>query len=174
MHILDIAENSIRAGAKHIVIRLEIDSVNDFLKIVIEDDGEGMTEEQLKRATDPFFTNRPDGKVGLGLPMLDEASKAAAGRLSIDSSVGAGTTVTAMFQLSHIDRKPVGSMSETMVTLIAGHPGVDFKYLYRFDSQTCTVNTEEIKHSLGGVAINSADVLNFIRNYIRENTTGFS
>ncbi len=141
LHILDIAENAIRAGAKKIMIELLEDQGNDRLTLSIKDDGKGMDKEAVNRALDPFFTTKDGKDVGLGLALLSQAAQQAGGELKIDSEEGKGTKVTAAFQLSHPDMKPIGDVLETMAALVAGNLSTQFvldykkgDYSYHFDS----------------------------------------
>ena len=68
LHILDIAENGITAGANCIQIWIEEARSADHLKIVIRDNGRGLPPEKLDKITDPFVTTRTTRRVGLGLP----------------------------------------------------------------------------------------------------------
>ena len=145
LHILDIIENSIDAGATKIEIRILEDLKLDLLKIEIIDDGKGMDEGMLKKALDPFFTTKTVRKVGLGLSLFREAARMANGGLVIRSGVDSGTKVSASFQHSHIDRKPLGDMSKTMMTLIIGHPEIRIKYLRQKDDVKYTFDTEELE-----------------------------
>ena len=142
LHILDIAENSISASAKRVEIRIDEDEAKDLLTIEIKDDGKGMDEETLHKALDPFFTTRTTRRVGLGLSLLAQAAREADGNLVLDSRNGQGTTVKATFGFSHLDRKPMGDIDETIRTLVVGNPGIDFVYehkkkdsIYRFDTR---------------------------------------
>jgi signal transduction histidine kinase len=142
LHILDIAENSISGSAKRIEIRIEEDPGSDMLTIEIKDDGKGMDEQTLQKAIDPFFTTRTTRRVGLGLPLLAQAARQTDGKIELDSKPGHGTTVKATFSLSHLDRQPMGDIQETIRTLVAGHPEIDFLYehktndsIYRFDTR---------------------------------------
>jgi signal transduction histidine kinase len=139
LHILDIAENSISASAKKIEIKIDEDLSEDLLTVAIKDDGKGMSEQALQKALDPFFTTRKTRKVGLGLSLLAQAARQSDGRIELSSTPGQGTSVKATFCLSHPDRKPMGDIQETLQTLIAGHPEIDFSYehkkngsIYRF------------------------------------------
>ncbi|MEW6511735.1 MAG: ATP-binding protein [Bacteroidota bacterium] len=131
LHILDIVENSIRAKARNIGIRVVQDTEQDTLMIEITDDGEGMDQETAKRSSDPFFTTKGVKKVGLGLPFLAQSAEEAEGTLNVESSPGKGTTVRAVFKLGHIDRRPLGNLHETVRCLRATHPevNIDFEYL---------------------------------------------
>jgi anti-sigma regulatory factor (Ser/Thr protein kinase) len=163
LHILDIAENSIRAKAKRIEIRVIEDLENDLLSIEIKDDGCGMDRERLKKALDPFFTTK-DKKWGLGLSLLAQATQEAEGEFNIDSAVGKGTKVSATFKHSHIDRKPFGNMAETLIVLIYGNPDVDFFYLYKKGSLTYSFDTSKIKAEFGG---NSFKMLKAIKEDLK-------
>jgi signal transduction histidine kinase len=128
LHILDIVENALRAGAKNVVIRLAQSKEEDRLVLEVTDDGEGMNDEAKKRSLDPFFTTKEGKRVGLGLPFLAQAAEEAGGRLEVQSAPGEGTRVIATFGLSHIDRKPLGNINETLQCLKATHPEVCFRF----------------------------------------------
>ncbi len=135
LHILDIVENSIAASANRIEILIVEDTHRDLLSLEIRDNGSGMDEEARKKALDPFFTTRTTRRVGLGLPLLAQAARESGGNLEIDSQPGRGTTVRAVFQLSHPDRKPLGDIAETLRTLLAGRPDLDLQFQYQRDSK---------------------------------------
>jgi anti-sigma regulatory factor (Ser/Thr protein kinase) len=170
LHILDIAENSINAGAKNIEINIIEDTKNNLLTLEIIDNGKGMDPETKNKVTDPFYTSRTTRKVGLGLPMLKDSAEAANGKIEIDSRPGSGTKVTANFQLSHIDRKPIGNIAETLVALIAGNPNTEISYIEKSDSNKFIFDSNEIKNRIKDGQINSPEVLIFIRNYINDNS----
>jgi len=128
LHILDIAENALRAGAENVTIRLVQSKRQDRLVLEVVDDGEGMSEEEARRSLDPFFTTKGGKKVGLGLPLLAQAAEQAAGNLEVESVLGKGTRVTATFGLSHIDRTPLGNLQETLQCLRATHPEVRIRF----------------------------------------------
>ena len=131
LHILDVVENAVRAGGKKIMIGLVEDKSNDRLTLSIEDDGKGMDKDMVKRALDPFFTTKTSKKVGLGLSLLSQAAQQAGGEFKIDSEAGRGTKVTAVFQLSHPDMKPMGDILETMAVLVSGNPSIQFVLDYK-------------------------------------------
>ena len=134
LHILDLVENSITAGAKRIEIYVREDTSKDLLTFKITDNGKGMSEEMLSKVLDPFVTTRTTRKVGLGLSLFAHAAKSCNGDLTVDSTVGEGTKLTATFQLSHIDLKPWGSMVNTLITLILGNPEIEFLYRHGKDN----------------------------------------
>ncbi len=157
LHILDLVENSIVAGAGNVEIKISEDLKEDLLKVEIIDDGRGMDESILKQALDPFFTTKTVRKVGLGLSLFREAARAANGDLSIQSEAGRGTELIATFQHSHIDRKPMGDMTKTMMTLIIGHPGIRFRYRHRKDDREYGLDTE--KFSVNGRDLSSINLV---------------
>jgi len=145
LHILDIVENSIRAKASRIEIKVIEDMKKDLLTIEIRDNGQGIEEGTVQKILDPFFTTKPTRKVGLGLPLLSQAARESGGDIEIESKVGRGTRVKATFGYSHIDRKPLGSMETTLTTLIAGNPEVDFVYEHKRDELEYRLDTREIR-----------------------------
>lgn len=145
LHILDIAENGITAGANRIQILINEARNEDLLTIVIEDNGQGMPAEKRLNPTDPFITTRTTRRVGLGLSLLAAAAERCGGKLEIESEAGRGTRVTATFRHNHIDRAPVGDMAATITTLIMGNPQVDFAYTHTIDSKDFVLDTRDLK-----------------------------
>ena len=166
LHILDIAENAVRAKARHVSISITEDRLNDRLTMEIRDDGVGMTKKVLKRVLNPFFTTKKVRRVGLGLPMLAQASEIAGGYFTIESAPGKGTVVTVAFQLSHMDRQPLGDIAGTLVTLITGNPVVHFVYRHHCNGRTYWLDTDEIKKEIEDVPIHHIEVLKWIRRYV--------
>ena len=97
LNVLDIAQNSISAGATLIEIEIREDTAGRLLTIRIADDGCGMTPEKLKSVADPFYTTRTTRKVGMGVPLFRMAAEMTGGGFEITSEPGKGTTVTALF-----------------------------------------------------------------------------
>ena len=169
MNILDIAQNSVRAGATLVNIEVAADSTSDILKIGVLDNGCGMTPEQISRVTDPFYTTRTTRKVGLGIPLLKMAAEMTGGTLSIQSEPGCGCTVWATFGLSHIDRMPLGDLSSTATALIGACPQIDFVFNFSADGTGFTADTREFKRIMGDIPLSSPQVLQFIGDYITDN-----
>lgn len=168
LNILDIAQNSITAGASLIAIRVTEDIAADRLLIAVQDDGKGMTAEQVARVMDPFYTTRTTRKVGMGIPLFRMAARQTGGDLSIDSTPGGGTTVTATFGLSHIDRMPLGDMTDTMVTLIRLNPQLDFVYVQSADDHSFQLDTRELRRVLDDVPLDTPDVMDWISDYLKQ------
>ncbi len=127
LHILDIAENAVAAGATRVLIAVNENSARDLFSLRVADNGRGMSREERRRALDPFFTTGRK-RTGLGLPLLAQTAGQCGGRLSLESVPGRGTRVTARFRLSHVDRPPLTKIPETVMTLVFGHPDVDIRY----------------------------------------------
>ncbi|MCK5192433.1 MAG: sensor histidine kinase [Desulfobulbaceae bacterium] len=128
LHVLDIAENSIRANAKNVEIMILEDKKNDLLTLTIEDDGDGMDDKTKAFAVNPFFSTKKGKKVGLGLAFLSHSAEEAGGAMEVESEPGKGTKITATFKLGHIDRKPFGNLNETIKCLKMTHPEINITF----------------------------------------------
>ena len=170
LNVLDVAENSTRAKASLVTITVHADFPEDRLTVIIEDDGCGMTPEQVEQVTDPFFTSRTTRKVGLGVPFFKMAAESTGGSFSIASRPGVGTKVTAVFVLSHIDRMPLGDISTTIHTLVVYHPETDFVYNYQYNDRSFTLDTREFRQVLGDIPFDTPDIISaYIMDYLTEN-----
>lgn len=167
-HILDIAENSVRAGAKLVEITIMEDDGENLLSIEIIDDGIGMTREEIERALDPFYTTKKVRRVGLGLPLLSDAAQRAGGTLQLESSKGHGTSLKVTFQLDHIDRQPLGDIASTLVILIAGNSRVDFLFKHTKNNRQFELDTRDIRKEINDIPINHPEILKYIRKVISE------
>lgn len=168
LHILDIINNSVKAGASLILVNITEDIAGDLLTIVIEDNGCGMDKEFLEKVLDPFKTSRNTRKVGLGLSLFKAAAEAAGGTLTISSEKGKGTKVSASFIHSHIDRQPIGDVASTYTTVISGNPAIDLVYTHKTNDAEFTADTREFKKVLDGVDITTPDIIMWINDYINE------
>ena len=127
LHILDIVENAVAAGATRVLITVNENAGRDCLSFRVTDNGRGMSREEKERALDPFFTTKRK-RTGLGLPLLAQTAEVCGGRVIIESVPRKGTRVAARFPFRHIDRPPLTKMTETMMMLVFGHPEVEFRY----------------------------------------------
>ena len=167
LHILDIAENGITAGADCIHILVEEARATDLLTFKITDNGQGMPAEKIKKLTDPFVTSRTTRRVGLGLSLLAAATDRCEGRLTVETEPGAGTEVEATFRYGHIDRAPVGNMAATITTLIMGNPQIDFVYTHIIDGEEFTLDTRELKAEMGNLSLTNPVVVHHLTASIR-------
>ena len=152
-----------------VTITVDADFTSDRLSIVIDDNGCGMTPQQVEQVTDPFFTSRTTRKVGLGVPFFKLAAESTGGSFTIRSEPGVGTTVTAVFVLSHIDRMPLGDINTTIHTLVIYHPETDFVYRYRYNDRSFTLDTREFRQVLGDIPFASPEISAYIMDYLSEN-----
>jgi len=169
LNILDVAQNSVTAGALLTEISISVDNAADTLEVVISDNGRGMSAEQSAQAADPFFTTRTTRKVGLGLPFLKMAAEMTGGSFGITSVPGSGTRIAAVFGLTHIDRMPMGDIAGTMTSLIGPNPDVDFILRYFVDGGGFELDTREMRIVLEGIPLREPEVLNYITGFINEN-----
>ncbi|UCH78008.1 MAG: ATP-binding protein [Candidatus Coatesbacteria bacterium] len=169
LHLLDIAMNSIRAGATAISLEIVEDREANLLTFAIRDNGCGMTEDQLSRLHDPFFTTRKTRRVGLGLPLLKQAAEQAGGGLTVTSAPGEGTTVEAQFGLDHIDRPPLGDVAATVWSLIVTNPRVEFEYRHARDDAAFEVKTAELKVKLATSSLGQPRLAKALKKYLADN-----
>lgn len=174
LHLLDIAENGVTAGASTITLTVEEDLPNDHLKMVVQDDGKGMDEQLLAQVTDPFVTSRTTRQVGLGIPFIKAAAEACRGHLHLTSAPGQGTCLEVEFQRSHIDRMPLGDLAGTWLILLISFPNIHWLFNYRARVQANTGMTEfsfddePIKRELGEVPLTEPEILAFIRKLLQD------
>jgi hypothetical protein len=169
LHILDIVQNSIYAGASMVEITVIENTVSDEFKVIISDNGNGMEREMLNKVTDPFFTSRKTRKVGLGIPLLKSRAEQAGGSFLISSVPGKGTELIAIFGHSHLDRPPKGDVAGVISILAGANPGMDFVFRHWFNETGFVFDTREAKEILEGVSLQEPAVMNYIKEMIREN-----
>ena len=171
LYVLDITMNSVRAGATR--IEIELIEEGEWLTFTVRDNGCGMTEEQVARLSDPFFTTRKTRKVGLGIPFLKMLAEMTGGSVRIQSvheSVSAehGTETCATFGRNHIDFIPLGDMVETVKTLIQGSPEIDFVYRHKTEGGEVFLSCSEMRAVLGDIPLNEPEILTWIGETLRE------
>ncbi len=164
LHILDIVENSIRAGARNVKIKIIIDKKNDLLNLEIEDDGKGMTQDEVNKIFDPFYTGQ-NKKTGLGLSLLKDSVEKAEGQINVFSKVNTGTKVVANFKLSNPDMIPIGDISETMLVLAISNQDVRFKLNHICNGNEFVFDTDEFKEARNDSLNFLKEVKNKLENY---------
>ncbi len=170
LNVLDIAQNSIAAGAALTEIVIREDTVSKTLLIGIYDNGKGMTEEQVRNVQDPFFTTRTTRKVGMGIPLFRMAAEQTGGSFTITSQVGVGTRVEAVFKTDSIDFTPLGDMESTISTIVSMNEDKDFIYIRSVDGREFKFSSAEIKKILEGVPLSEPSVMMWIEGHLREQT----
>lgn len=169
MHILDLVQNSIEANANEVLLEIIENNAADTLTIRVNDDGRGMDEATIRLVRDPFVTTRATRKVGLGLPLIDMSATRCDGYLKIESSLGKGTLVEAVFRHSHFDRPPLGNMVETIKSLVIANPKLDLKYRHIVNGNEFQLSTFELTANLGDVPLSHPDVILWLHDYLTEN-----
>ena len=176
LNVMDIAQNSISAGASLIRVTVEEDAALDEMSISIGDNGRGMTPEQVEHVTDPFFTTRTTRSVGLGVPLFKMEAEMTGGRFSIESELGVGTTTTAVFKPSSVDMIPLGDINGTINMLVMMNPSLDFLYTRRYkpageEPREFALDTRELRTVLGeDVPLNLPEVTQWVKEFLEENT----
>ena len=170
LNVMDVAQNSVRAQASLVKITVTESDREDNLTISIEDNGCGMTDEQVQQVIDPFFTTRTTRKVGLGVPLFKLSAEQTGGSFDIRSKVGVGTTTTASYKKSSVDMTPLGDINGTVKILIQCNPDIDFIFTHSTDLDSFTLDTRELREVLEGVSLNTPDVLEWIGQFLTENT----
>ena len=169
LHILDIAQNCVRADASHIYITIrEQINLNQF-EIEIEDNGRGIDQEILPLITDPYHTSRTTRKIGMGLPLLKHSAEQAGGILSVRSRKGEGTIVFCNFELNHIDRPPLGDIAGVITQLMTSYPELVLVYRHKTDSGDFELDSREVKEMIGELSRAGNELRKYLKEMIREN-----
>jgi anti-sigma regulatory factor (Ser/Thr protein kinase) len=172
LHILDIAENSVAAGAKTVEITVDEDQARNRIRIAIQDDGKGMDPQMLSSVADPFVTSRTTRVAGLGIPFLKAAAEACNGSLRLASEPGRGTCLEAEFERDHIDRMPLGDLPGTIMALVVGFPETHWVFHYQVDGERFTFDDGPLKRELGDLPLSEPSVLRFIRETLQAGVLG--
>lgn len=169
LHIMDLMQNSITAGATLITLSVEADEKEDTLSITLEDNGKGMDSEMLSRVTSPFTTTRTTRKVGLGIPLFKAGCEQTGGYFEINSTKGVGTKLKGVYVLSNVDRPPLGQIASTLHTLIICNPQIDFAFLVRRNEDVFELDTRQVRQILGDeVPLDAPDVSSWLLENLSE------
>jgi len=167
LNILDVAQNSVTAGASLVHIDIKADTLEDRMTVAISDNGKGMTQTQVQNVTNPFYTTRTTRKVGLGVPFFKMAAEITGGSFKDESEVGVGTTTTAVFCISSIDRMPLGDIAGTLTSLIGPSPDIDFLLTVSRDGNAMEMDTRQFREVLGpDVPLSAPEVLAYVADFI--------
>ena len=166
-NIMDIAQNSISAGASLTEVHVKVSHQDDRITFTFRDNGCGMKEEMVQSVLEPFTTSRKTRKVGLGLPLLKQTAEMTGGTLDIRSTVGVGTTVTATFGLDHIDRPPMGDVAGAWFSLVVMNPEKEFLFTYDYDGQVFTFDTREIRAAVAPIPLNQMEISAWIQECLQ-------
>ncbi|MDA3930792.1 MAG: ATP-binding protein [Prolixibacteraceae bacterium] len=169
LHILDIVQNSIRAKASKIELRITEDIDNNQFEIQITDNGIGMDKVFLDKVTSPFVTSRKTRNVGLGISLLKQNAEQSGGFFTINSESNKGTIIKAVFEHQNIDRPILGDVAGTMTLLIGANPQIHFIYLHKKELEQFYFDTEEVKNEIDTIPIQHPDILKALKELINEN-----
>ncbi|MDF7806787.1 ATP-binding protein [Pontiellaceae bacterium B12219] len=166
--ITDLVQNAFEADATE--IKLNVEETEKNLKVVIQDNGKGMSAETLEKAKDPFWS---DGRkhrhrnVGLGLPFLFQTSEMTNGRVEIDSQEGLGTTVTFHFDPTHVDLPVFGNFTTAAITLMTyGFKG-NLTIERSRNGMRYTLSRNELADALGD--LNDLESLTLLKAFVESN-----
>ena len=169
LHLLDLAQNSITAGASLVTIRLTLGE-DGMLTMELTDNGKGMSPELLSRVTSPFATTRTTRNVGLGIPMMKENAEKAGGTFRLESEEGKGTTLTATLDTGNIDCLPMGDLSGTLLSLMLTNPLFpDFLFEGKSPKGEGSFDTREVRQALGSdIPFNEPSVAAWLKEALDE------
>ncbi|MDD2207129.1 MAG: ATP-binding protein [Aminobacterium sp.] len=168
-HVLDIAENSINAGATWVDIRITEDRKGGWFLFEVKDNGRGMNQEVLRVVTDPFYTSRTTRRVGLGLPFLKQLAELCDGKLVIESAPGKGTWVRASFRYDHIDLPPLGNIPASLISLLIAYPEVQLIYRHNLNGRNFTFDSFELNNVLGDIReVQNPSIARWLQEYFKE------
>lgn len=168
LNVLDIAQNSIRAKATLIEIAIEVRTDLNLLSITIKDNGQGFDREEYEKGKTKHTYG--DRRNGMGISLFRESAEITGGDLKITSQKGSGTSLTANYALDSPYRMPMGDINATVEALILCCKDTDFIYAYKVDGESFTLDTAQMKDILFDVPIQTPEIMEFIRCFLRENT----
>jgi hypothetical protein len=99
---------------------------------------------------------------------MAQATQEAGGSLRVDSKVGKGTKVIARFQYHHIDRKPLGDMVETVVTLLFGNPELEIVYTHQKEGKSFTFDSSWVKNHFRDRPFVDPEVIREVERHLKE------
>jgi hypothetical protein len=176
LHLLDVLQNSLAAGATEITLEISEDAAADLLTICVNDNGSGMSPEMIRRCVDPFWTTRTTRHVGLGLPLFAAAAERTGGALEIDSEQGQGVRLRATFVLSHPDRQPLGDVAATLSACLAAPTPPRLRYRHvvssgepRATGRSFEFDTDDLAAELEEVPLSNPAVQRWLIGYLTEN-----
>lgn len=171
LHLMDLAQNSITAGATLISIGFTVEEASKELVFTLEDNGCGMDADMVQKVRSPFTTTRTTRKVGMGIPLTKENAELTGGFLLLDSKKGEGTRLKAVFHYDSIDMKPLGDLAGTVAALAIANPQTpDFVLACRTPKGESRFDTREVKQVLQGVGLDEPEVAGWLRESLKEET----
>lgn len=170
-HILDIAFNSLEAGAADIEITVREDIKSNMMEFKVLDNGRGINEEEILKMMDPFYTTKKNKRVGLGIPLLQEAVHRCGGKFEIKALPQKGTSITANFPYNHLDRAPLGDITGTLIALISSHKFLNLSYYHKYNDKTFSFNTKDIQARMKDIPLHTPEVLVWLKDQLTQEIT---
>ncbi len=100
---INLITNAVQAMDGKGKLKLTTQQIDNWVEVVVEDNGCGIPEENLSKIMDPFFTTKPVGKgTGLGLSIVHKIVQEHGGQVLIDSKEGVGTRITLGFPIREV------------------------------------------------------------------------
>jgi two-component system, NtrC family, sensor kinase len=91
--VMNAAEATVAKGNGLVRVSTRLAPKGNAVELVVEDNGEGIAPDNLRKIFDPFFTTKPEGKgVGLGLAVMYGIVQAHDGEINVRSTPGSGST----------------------------------------------------------------------------------
>jgi hypothetical protein len=159
MHLLDVIENSAKAGAP--TVRAMFCWRDSWLTVDIVDDGPGLPPEIARDPTDPYRTTRAERRVGLGLALLRQSAEATGGKLTIVSAPDQGVHLTAEIDMSSIDARPLGDLVDALLTAAIAWPAMALTV--STDRGGDCLDMAVVKQELAGVPMSHPAVRRYVK-----------
>ncbi|MBN1685756.1 MAG: hypothetical protein JW852_03830 [Spirochaetales bacterium] len=147
LHLFDLMENSIRAGASTVAVTIAENRESKILTLVVEDDGPGEKSFPAEML-DPALNKKPKDKKKQGIPLLRSVAEDAKGGLTAAQSPLGGVAVVAMFRLNLIDAKTWGNVPATFESVAGTNPSVEIRCHLRLNGKERTytnLNSREVE-----------------------------
>lgn len=167
LHLLDLIENAVRAGACVIRVTIEARPEEDLLRLGVEDDGPGLPES-VEKVLDPFYTTKSGKRTGLGLSLFRGAAERAGGGLEVGRSDFGGLAVSVTFGLNHIDRAPLGDLAGTFFAVVMANPAIDFQCRVQCGGEEAVIRTSDVVMQLGDAAGDDFTVARTVAHAVRD------
>jgi signal transduction histidine kinase len=100
--VSNLIENACKYSADH-TVNIKFSHINNFIELIFEDRGIGISEEDLKKVFEPFYRGANTITIagtGIGLPLVSQIIKNHNGTISLSSQLNVGTTVTVLLPIA--------------------------------------------------------------------------
>ena len=171
-HVFELVQNSVKAHSSRVNVRILEDPARNLMRLIVEDDGDGIRQERISRITvDPFWTREhsPRSRVSLGLPLLHQHCMDTEGSLKGSSRVDVGTRVEASMRYDHVDRAPLGDVASLFYTcLCMGPHPIEWTLEHKRGLKGYRKTSGAIRRELGVERLDTGDALRRLRPYLLE------